>query len=167
MERVVIDAGPFIHLNQIGKITLLKRFSSLYTPASVAAEISVTSEIPIRKIQKWKNLRIISVKERNSPEIERTVRNFRLHIGERDVLYIACTLASSVVLTDDLAARSACESLEIEVHGTIGVIAYAFHHKWISLAAAEKSLLLLSNKSSLFITSAIIERAMEELKRHN
>ena len=165
MKQIVIDAGPFIHLTQIKQIALLKKFPSICTPASVISEISLTDEIPIETIRKWKNLKIISAQEKPTPKVEKAINEFGLHPGEKDVLCLAIELAPSIVLTDDLDARCACESLKIEVHGTVGIIAYAYHRKWLTLKMAEESLVLLYRKSSLFITSAIIERAIAKLRK--
>ncbi len=166
MKQVVVDAGPFIHLSQINQITLLKKFPILYTPASVISEINPTGEIPIHEIQRWKNFKIVHIPERAIPEIESIAKKFRLHRGEKDVLSIAHKKISSyMVFTDDLDARNACDNLGIEVHGTVGIIAYAFHNNWISFKKAEESLILLQKRSSLFITFAIIERAIAGLKK--
>lgn len=167
MKQVVVDAGPFIHLSQINQITLLKKFPILYTPASVISEINPTGEISIQEIQKWKNLKIIHIPEKTIPETENIAKKFRLHRGEKDVLCIAHKKVTDyTVLTDDLDARNACENLGIEVHGTIGILAYASHNNWISFKEAEESLILLQKRSNLFITFAIIERAIAGLKKH-
>lgn len=165
MIRCVVDAGPFIHLGQVGEIGLLKKFPVLYTPASVVSEISVGRQVPIQEIRNWKNLQIVRVEEKGIPQIKRIIKNFKLHTGERQVIYLAQKLKPCIVLTDDLAARDACERLRIETHGSVGIIAYAFHHKWISFSKAKETLLMLSRKSALFITSAIIERAIIELRK--
>lgn len=165
MEKFIIDAGPFIHLSQIGEITLLEKFPSLYTPDSVISEINLGEEVPIQKIHRWKNLKILRVREKTIPEIDVAIKDFGLHAAEREAIYLAHQLKPCIVLTDDLNARRACENLLIEVHGTVGIIAYAFHNKWLSFKRARQSLLFLYRKSSLFVTSAIIERAIEELRR--
>lgn len=167
MKQVVVDAGPFIHLSQINQITLLKKFSILYTPASVISEIGPADKVLIQEIQSWKNLKILHISERTIPEIENIAKKFGLHRGEKDVLFIAHKKTGShIVLTDDLDARNACDNLGIEVHGTIGIIAYAFHNNLISFKEAEESLILLQKRSNLFITFAIIERAIAGLKKH-
>ncbi len=164
--EIIVDAGPFIHLSQINEIALLKNFPSIHVPLSVISEISLGDDVPIQEICKWPNLKIARTKEKPVPKIEEVIRNFKLHFGERDTLYIANKLCPCIVLTDDLDARNACENLGIKVHGSIGIIAYAFHNKWLSRKKAEESLIQLYRKSSLFVTFAIIEKAIKELRKH-
>lgn len=163
MQEIVVDAGPFIHLEQIKEIALLQKFPALYAPVSVISEISFSNDLLREKIRLWKNLKIIHIQERIIPDIERIIKKFRLHKGEEDILYLARRFNKPVILTDDLSARTAAESLKLEVHGTVGIIAYSFQKGWLSFKRAEQALLLLQRKSNLFITSAIIERAIQEL----
>lgn len=165
MQEIIVDAGPFIHLEQIKEIALLHKFPSLYVPVSVISEISFGNDRLAEEIRLWKNLKIIPAQERSIPNIERIVRKFRLQKGEEDVLYLATRFSKPVILTDDLAARTAAESLKLEVHGTVGIIAYSFQKRWLSFKRAEQSLLLLQRKSNLFVTSAIIERAIQKLRK--
>jgi len=62
VEQIVLDAGPFIHLGQIKQLNLLERFSYLHTSLSIIDEISSGVNVPIEKIKKWRNLKIISAK---------------------------------------------------------------------------------------------------------
>lgn len=167
MTKVIVDAGPFIHLNQINALSLLKKFFHIYTTDSVISEIRLGGEIPIDKISKWQNFTIIrNIKEPTTPKFQKVIKSFRLHLGEKDVICLADKIASSIVLTDDMDARSACENLRIEVHGTAGIIAYAYHKKWITYNHAQNYLRSLQRTSSLFITSAIIENAIKTLKKY-
>ena len=67
-------------------------------------------------------------------------------------------------LTDDLAARNVAEKPGIEVHGTVGLISYAARRRWLTIPQAQDALNLLHERSSLFITYAIIESAIRALK---
>lgn len=59
----IVDAGPFIHLEQIGCLSLLKRLPTLFVPASVFSEITYGSKhAGFEAIKRWNNAKIISVK---------------------------------------------------------------------------------------------------------
>ena len=46
VDKFVIDAGPFIHLDQIGRLELLTRLPSVLIPTGVVLELK---EIRLRK----------------------------------------------------------------------------------------------------------------------
>ena len=94
---------------------------------------------------------------------ERTVK-YKSDAGEIDVLYLASKLERIIIITDDLAARTIAEKLSFEVHGSVGIITLAYCARWISKKRAEQFLKDLYDKSNLFITRAIIENAIMQLK---
>lgn len=161
----MVDAGPFIHLEQIGHLTLLKRLPSLLVPASVLSELSAAgSQRSLQAVARWPNLKVIAVRNPlSSPGMTRVSR-MALQRGELDCLSLACERQPATFLTDDLAARTAAERLGIDVHGTVGLIAYGVRRRWLSIEAAQQALDGLYHQSSLFITYAIIERAIQRLK---
>jgi predicted nucleic acid-binding protein len=156
-------------LDQIGHLKILKKLPSIFIPASVVQEIRHdTSSADLKSLEKWTNSKIISPSPKIHSQVDTIIRKFPLHRGEIDCLQLAMQLAMQldfcVFLTDDLSARKAAEKLKIEVHGTIGVIAYAVRQKWLSIEKAEYALNLLYHRSNLFITYTIIEQAVKSLK---
>jgi predicted nucleic acid-binding protein len=154
-----MDAGPVIHLALIDSLFLLQKFNSIHIPTSVIKEIKSVSGIAA-----WPNVSVVKSIKRADEEAEQAIKRFRLHVGESDVIRLARMHSPSVVLTDDLDAGNACEQIGIEVHGSVGAIAYAFHKKWITLATAEHCLTSLQSGGNLFISSAIIEDVIRELR---
>lgn len=164
MPAIVSDSGPFIHLKQINKIELFKKFSQIYTSCGVISEIRRGDSTLAKRILGWENLKVIPAYQISIPDkIRRVIRKFNLHPVEGEIISISSSLAGAIILTDDLAARRAAQKLKIEVHGSVGIISYSFHKKWITFSCAKKSLLLLQKKSSLFISEEIIKRAVESL----
>ncbi len=162
----MIDAGPLIHLDQIGQINLLKRFPTLFIPSSVMIEIKHDTNSPdLKAIKKWANIKITHAPKSFPGSVDSLVKKFSLQIGEIDCIQLAWDIQPCIFLTDDLSARSAAEKLSIEVHGTVGIIAYAFRQKWLSLARAEDALNRLYHESNLFITYTIIEEALQRLRK--
>ena len=166
MDKYVIDAGPLIHMDQIGHLKILKKLPSLILPPSIIQEIKHdTISTELKSLETWPNIKIVSSSPHMHNQLNTIMKKFPLHRGEIDCLHLAIQLESAIFLTDDLAARNAAEKLRIEVHGTIGLITYAVRKKWLPLDKAEEALNLLYNQSSLFVTYAIVEQAISSLKK--
>lgn len=165
MDKWVVDAGPFIHLDQIGLLRLLKHLPRLIVPQSVLHEIGQASlSAELTAVVRWPNLTVRAERRPPLRALEALGKHRALDRGELDCLHLALRLRPRVFLTDDLAARRVAERLRLEVHGTVGLIAYAVRSQWLSVAHAEDALKALYHRSSLFITYAIIERAIRYLQ---
>jgi predicted nucleic acid-binding protein len=70
-------------------------------------------------------------------------------------------------LTDDLAVREAAKRLGLAPVGSLGVVIRAHRLGRISLADAERHIADLYDVSSLFVTRAIVELAIEHLREHS
>ncbi len=160
MPRFVVDTGPFIHLEQIGHLPLLARLPALLVPSGVVSELRDTRLRTI--IESWPHTQVLTL----APMAKKlsSLKRMGLDRGEIECLRLALDHAPCIFLTDDLAARRSAERLSIEVHGTVGLIAYAARHRWLSLPQAEKALHQLYEKSSLFITFEIIDSAILALR---
>jgi len=88
-----------------------------------------------------------------------------LQVGECEALWLARELRVGLVLTDDLAAREAAKALQIRPVGSLGIVARAYLQGLISLDLAERYMLDLYERSSLFVTTAIVEVAIADLRR--
>jgi len=70
-----------------------------------------------------------------------------------------------ILLTDDLAVREAAKCLNLTPVGSLGIVARACQLGQISLADAERDIVALYDMSSLFVTRAIVELAIEHLHK--
>ena len=61
-------------------------------------------------------------------------------------------------------ARCAAERLNIKVHGSVGVVVRAYHRNLIDIKQAEKALNDLYDVSSLFVTRAIVDIVIAEIR---
>lgn len=86
-----------------------------------------------------------------------------LQRGEQECLHLCRRLAVPILLTDDLAARDAARRLSITPVGSLGVIVRAFRLDRLSLEDAERLLRRLHEATTLFVTPAIVELAIEQL----
>jgi predicted nucleic acid-binding protein len=90
-----------------------------------------------------------------------------LHDGERECLYLCQQIGVPTLLTDDLAVREAAKRLNLTPVGSLGIVVRACRLGYTSLAAAERHIIDLYEVSSLFITRATVELAIEHLHSTN
>ncbi|MCP4700858.1 MAG: hypothetical protein GY862_28990 [Gammaproteobacteria bacterium] len=161
---VAADAGPLIHLHEINMLSLLENFAELHIPDAVWEESTHHERIPATMLECLPNL----VRHRLASDDCLYAQALRhLQAGEKECLCLCGQLQVSVVLTDDLAAREAATKRGLTPVGSVGVIAKCCFARKIMPAQAENALLQLYENSSLFVTKAIVESAIETLRRHN
>lgn len=148
----VLDTGPLIHLAEIGSLSLLSAFDRLYVPETVYEELEA-SGVP-------DGLSDLAY-ELVAPN-EALAEAAELDPGERAVL-TAAKERSAILLTDDLSARETATDVEIEVHGSIGVISLGCARGRIDGDEAASLMRTLQRETSLFVTDAIVERGIDAL----
>jgi predicted nucleic acid-binding protein len=166
IEAAVADAGPIIHLAEIGCLAFLRLFKQLHVPQMVWAETVGLGRVVENSLVELNNVErqyptpaeVIQFVETNGLE--------NLHAGERESLYVCQQIGVSLVLTDDLAVREAAKKLKLAPVGSLGIIVRAYRAGLVSLEEAEKHIFDLQNISSLFVTHAIVKLALDELHRH-
>ncbi|QIO25320.1 nucleic acid-binding protein [Haloarcula sp. JP-L23] len=152
MIVAVADAGPIIHLAEIESLSVLSAVDELLIPQTVYDELEAGT-VP-------HGLDDISY---DVVEADPAALSIELDPGETAALAIA-TDRSAVLLTDDLEARDAAADLNIEVHGSIGIIVLAYTRDRISKSRAIDLMRTLQSETSLFITDAVVERGVELLE---
>jgi len=163
--EAVSNSGPLIHLSQIGKFELLYIFSKIYIPKMVYKEVNIEGKPGATELKNAKNIQICEVFSEDIKNIENKAKGFKLDKGELQALSLCNKLKKELFLTDDLDAREAGKSLGFQVHGSVGIIVRAYRKKLIDLKEAEEILNALYEVSKLFIAKAIIEEAIEELRK--
>ncbi len=158
MASAVCDAGPLIHLAEIGQLSLVGDFSPLWIPESVLREARTVVSTGRLELVKT------AVAASDRKKLARKTRS-RLHPGELDCLVICRQQPGAIFLTDDLDARETAERMRIETHGSVGIIVRGFRARRLDLKEAEQALRLLGTTSSLFVTREIIEMAIEQLRK--
>lgn len=88
----------------------------------------------------------------------------RLDRGEQECLRLCRRLDIGVLVTDDLSARDAAKRLHVTPVGSLGVVVRAYRQRRIALDEAEHCLLRLRDATSLYVTRAIVDLAIEQLR---
>jgi len=117
-KPVVCNAGPLIHLDQLGSLDLLSDFPSVSIPETVWAE--VIHHRPAALPQLF--LTRVGPVAAAASSVAALCRAFSLDAGEAACLALLSGMPKAMFLTDDAAARLVAANMGIEVHGTIGVL---------------------------------------------
>jgi len=163
MSVVVTDAGPLIHLNEIGCLSLLRIFETVHVPDAVWFE-----SVRAGRVLDTAILSLGRIRRHALPlgQIEQFVsQNNLMHLqaGEKESLCLCREIGVLILLTDDLAVREAAKRLGLKPVGSLGVVVRAYHMGHCSLSKAERYLTDLYDVSSLFVARAIVELAIEQL----
>jgi predicted nucleic acid-binding protein len=141
----VSDAGPLIHLAEIDSLELLSVFDTLLVLETVYEEVDAGG-VP-------DGLADLSY-ELVEPD-ESRIRAEDLDAGERAAIAVA-EERGVVLLTDDMAAREAASDADVEVHGSIGVIALGYGCGLLDRDEATSRIRALQREASLFVTEATL-----------
>src|SRR5437867_4502918 len=111
---VVCDAGPLIHLDQLGCVQLLADFPRVLVPETVWEEVS--RHRPAALKAETVCFTRTSASGSLSAELEALSRLLALHRGELEALQVAEAQPGCLLLSDDTAARLAGRNLGLPVH---------------------------------------------------
>ena len=160
VERAVADAGPLIHLHEVGQTDLLNLFEVLCIPGAVWAES--VDKINVSPLHFNNGRRhILAASDVNHFVQAHSLSN--LHTGERESLCLCNQLDIPLLLTDDLAVREAAKRLCVRPVGSLGIVVRGYKQGVLPYSEAEKILIALYEESSLFVTQTIVEIAIEQL----
>ena len=156
---VVADAGPIIHLDELGKLWLLRDFKTVLLPVSVQEEVLKHRE----GIVMLDNFRIEPVKRMSADQLD-LLYHHPLHRGELDALSLVAEHPDSIFLTDDQAARLAAEALQFRVHGTLGVLIRSLRTGSLSKSEVLHALGSIEAASSLHIRKTLLDLAIQQVE---
>jgi predicted nucleic acid-binding protein len=129
----VADAGPLIHLYEVGRLWVLKVFSALHIPDGVWKEVVGASLVPEDAIVPAMPLSRHPVTAAEIPQHVSPADRHQLQQGELEALTLCRLLDVPLLLTDDLAARTAAQRMRIRPVGSVGIVVKAYHSSLISL----------------------------------
>lgn len=159
---VICDAGPLIHLDELGCLDLLADFGSVWVPNVVWEEVNRHRADVFRDTQV--NFMRVFPKQAEPPELQALVQALTLHPGEREAIHVALEDGRRLLLADDAAARMAAVSLGLPVHGSIGVIVRAIRRRLRTKQEVVNILRSLPKRSSLHLKQSLLDSVIAEVE---
>jgi len=158
---VVCDAGPLIHLDELGCLDLLADFPAVLVPTEVWREVQRYR--PSALGQSVVTLCQVKPTQPIPPALAAMVRLLALHAGEMEALRVALEHVPALLLTDDTAARLAARNLSIRAHGTLGILLRAIRRGQRSKDALLGVLRELPQKSTLHLKPSLLDDVIREV----
>lgn len=157
---IICDAGPLIHLDELGGLDLLAEFKSIIVPDAVCSEVERHRPAVFSNPQ-------VSFSRTNPTKpapakLSALTQIFTLHLGEWEALRVALEFPDSIFLTDDTAARLAAGNLGIRVHGTVGILIRAIRRKQRTTAEVLEILTTLPERSTLHIKQSLLQSVISQ-----
>ena len=161
MSDAVLDAGPLIHLAELGALDVLSDLELLLIPDSVWVEVDahqpqalMKSELPLQR----------ETVQLPSANLVALAQALMLDQGEIDALSIMETFPHAIFLTDDAAARLAAEQRGYQVYGTIGLLIRSVRKGYKTPKQVIKFLRSIPSQSTLFIRPGLLDAILQHLK---
>jgi predicted nucleic acid-binding protein len=159
---VVCDAGPIIHLDELGCLDLLSNFQEIFLSDTVWKEISQHRPSALKRTG-LSLIRSRSVVPSNEPLLT-MCRMFSLDVGEIEALALMEQMPQAMFLTDDAAARLVAEQMAFNVHGTIGILVRSIRRGQMSPKEVLDLLTELPLKTTLFIRHSLLQEILLRIK---
>ena len=158
----ICDAGPLIHLAEIGCLDLLRDFQAVLIPEQVREEVArhrpdaLASDLSVR---------YVPVELSADPRFKAVVKAFSLDSGEQAALSLMDQNPDALLLTDDAAARLAAKALGFRSQGSLGVLLRAMRLGRRTKAAVLAILSEIPSRSTLHIRANLLNDVIEEVER--
>lgn len=107
--EVVCDAGPLIHLDELGCLGLLSDFSTVWVPEAVREEVGAHRPAALDRSEVRFHFDAANIEP--DAALEALIKTLSLDRGEQAALALTMTRPGSLFLTDDSAARLAARGL--------------------------------------------------------
>ncbi len=158
---VVCDAGPLIHLDELGCLDLLADFPEVLVCPAVWSEVARHRPSALRRRSVQLELAVAFAEV--PAELLALAQTFSLGAGELESLGLMAGLRDAILLTDDAAARIVAEKLDHEVHGTIGVIVRAIRRNQRTKRQALNLLRAIPRRSTLHIAQSLLNAVIDQV----
>ena len=159
---VILDAGPLIHLDELGQLRLLEGFAEILVPSVVWAE--ACSHRPLLSLAQIPGAQILDPLEPAPARLQSAPLFSDLHPGERAALALLLERPDGMLLTDDDAARRSAETLGLGVTGTLGILLRGVRRGQLNREEASGILRDIRAQSSLHASRALIARCLAALE---
>ena len=160
--KVVCDAGPLIHLDELNCLDLLSDFREILLSNAVREEIERyrPSALTNPELQVTVFSQSLSFDEK----LLTMIRAFALDQGEIEALALMRMNPQAIFLTDDAAARLVADQMGYRAHGTIGILIRSIRRKQRKPEDVVRVLAEVPSKSSLHIRSSLLEEITSKVR---
>jgi predicted nucleic acid-binding protein len=159
---VVCDAGPLIHLDELGCIDLLSDFRKVLVPDAVWNEVARHRPSALR--HRSVRLHRVNVTASREAELIKLAKAFSLGAGEFESLVLMGTLPDAILLTDDAEARIVATKLNYEVHGTIAILVRALQRQQRTKRQVLNLLRAIPRRSTLYISQSLLNSVIGQIR---
>ena len=161
--RIVCDAGPIIHLDELDCLYLLEDFEKVVVPEVVRREVLKHREVVFDNPEvNWID---ISKQYPIEEPLLTMSRVFSLDAGETSALSFMVGESGFIFLTDDAAARMVATRLGHKVHGTIGVLIRGIRKSQMRPEKVIEKLTQIQSHSTLHIRYSLLEEIIDRVKK--
>ena len=157
----VLDAGPLIHLDELGSLRLLAGYREVLLPDIVERE--AREHRPEIQINSIPGLVRVNSNPSTAESMFELAAEFGLHAGELAAIAVLKEHHGDCLLSDDAAARALAEAIGFQVRGTVGLILRAWQRKQISKTAARDLLKALPMRSTLYLRPGFLASVLEQI----
>jgi Predicted nucleic acid-binding protein, contains PIN domain len=161
----VLDAGPLIHLDELGRLNLLNDFKELLVPQTVLDE--ALKHRPGLELGGLENLEIISEPPPLPADLLKLADELALHAGGRAALAVLKARGGQFLLSDDAAARMVARAVGFQTHGTIGLILRARRRGKVSKAEMLQLLRQLPTRTTLHLRKELLDSILATAAAEN
>ena len=158
---VVADAGVLIHLDELGALDVLRDYDSVFVPNAVWDEVLYHRPQALQH----KNVTLIHCPSMPySLKVNAMSTLFTLHHGECEALTLCLNHAINTLLTDDTAACLAAKNLNLNAHGTLGLLIRAVRHNLRTSSEVLQLLVEIPQKTTLHIRPKLLNDVILQVK---
>lgn len=158
---VIADAGPVIHLDELGCLELLADFGKVIIPELVWLEVQRHRPLALSVDHEW----LIRQSPRHySPIVKTLTPLYGLHAGEQEALHLCAEFGDCLLLTDDTAARLAAKSLGIAAHGSLGILIRAIRRQCLTKSEVLALLREIPERTSLHIRPSLLNTVIADVE---
>jgi len=163
VKKIVCDTGPILHLWEAGLLELLAKTGRVFIPKMVNAELIQINRSWEQKRPSWIYIEPLSASE--TSQVELLHKSGLVDIGEAEAIILARRLKADWFLTDDIAARVLANSINLECHGSLGIVLWASAVGNLNYQEAKTALDKLFRHSSLWVSRDVVDEAYEVLQK--
>jgi len=162
-HAVVLDAGPLIHLDELGCLKLFAVLGELLIPLEVWTE--TLRHRPALRPEHLPQARLLEPAPVPSTALRERLRHFNLDEGESAALSWLETLRGGTLVSDDGEARDAARELSFSVIGTLGIIVRAGRHGLLSADETRQLFGRIRSETSLHVSERLLDELIASLPR--